>query len=47
MSLGDYRNHRDQFLRDWREGLSLIVNPQKRQVVAYAGPAADMVELLE
>ena len=45
MSLGDYQWHRQLFEADWRKGLTVILDPQSKQAAAYAGPAADHVEL--
>ena len=45
MSLGDYHFHRYLFERDWGMALSIILNPQKKQIAAYAGPSANHVAL--
>ncbi len=46
MSLGDYQLHKQMCSRDWRTALNLILNPQKRSIAAYAGPAANHVALI-
>ena len=45
MSLGDYKWHRKLYDDDWKKALTIIINPQKKHIAAYAGPAADHVEL--
>lgn len=45
MSLGDYMWHRKLFESDWKKALTIIINPQKKHIAAYAGPAANHVEL--
>ncbi len=45
MSLGDYKFHRELFQKDWKMALSIIVNPQKKHIAAFAGSEADHVEL--
>lgn len=45
MSLGDYEFHRYLYSNDWRSALTIIFNPQKKHFAAYAGPAANHVEL--
>lgn len=45
MSSGDYLWHRQLYQEDWKQALSVIINPQKRMLAAYAGPEANHVEL--
>lgn len=45
MSLGDFKWHRELYEEDWKKALTIIVNPQKKHIAAYAGPAADHAEL--
>ena len=45
MSIGDYEFHKKLFHQDWKQALTLIVNPQKKHIAAYAGPAANHVDL--
>ena len=45
MSIGDYAFHKKLFHQDWKQALTLIVNPQKKHIAAYAGPAANHVDL--
>lgn len=45
MSLGDFQWHRHLYENNWRQALSIILNPQKKHIAAYAGPAANHVEL--
>lgn len=45
MSLGDFQWHRQLYEKDWKKALTIILNPQKKHIAAYAGPAANHVEL--
>ena len=45
MSLGDFQWHRQMYKNDWKKALTIILNPQKKHIVAYTGPAANPVEL--
>lgn len=45
MSLGDFTWHRTLYENDWKKALTIIINPQKQHIAAYAGPAANHVEL--
>ena len=45
MSLGDFQWHRRLYENDWKKALTIILNPQKKHIAAYAGPAANHVEL--
>ena len=45
MSLGDYSWHKYLFEKDWIKALTIILNPQRKQIAAYTGPAANHVEL--
>ena len=45
MSLGDFQWHRRLYEKDWKKALTIILNPQKKHIAAYAGPAANHVEL--
>ncbi|MCD7847432.1 MAG: radical SAM protein [Oscillospiraceae bacterium] len=45
MSLGDWEFHKRLFEEDWRQALTVIINPQKKQIAAYTGIAADHSEL--
>lgn len=45
MSLGDYKWHRRLYRENFRQALNVIVNPQKKMLAAYAGPAANHVEV--
>lgn len=44
MSLGDFQWHRRLYEKDWKKALTIILNPQKKHIAAYAGPAANHVE---
>ena len=45
MSLSDYQWHRNLYRMDWKKALSVIINPQKKMIAAYAGPCANHVEI--
>lgn len=45
MSLGDFQWHRHLYENNWRQALSIILNPQKKHIAAYAGPVANHIEL--
>lgn len=45
MSQGDFHQHRELYRNNWKEALTVIVNPQKKHIAAYAGPSADNVDL--
>lgn len=45
MSLGDYQWHKNLYFTDWRMALSVIINPGKKEIAAYTGPAANHSEL--
>lgn len=44
MSLGDVRWHQQLCAEDWKTALTVIVNPQRKELAAYAGPAVNHVE---
>ena len=46
MSLGDYEWHKRIYRYDWRMALNIIINPDRKQIAAYTGPAANHTELL-
>lgn len=46
MSLGDCQLHRMMYQTDWMTALNIIVNTQRKMFAAYAGPAANHIELL-
>lgn len=45
MSLGDFQWHRQLYEKDWKKALTIILNPQKKHIAAYAEPTANHVEL--
>ncbi len=45
MSLSDYKWHRSLYTTDWKKALTVIINPQTKQIAAYSGPAANHSEL--
>ncbi len=45
MSTEDFKWHRKRYEQDWKASLTMILNPQRKQIAAYAGPAAVHVEL--